>query len=132
MNGFRSDPVWVAMLGHHVGVDPAADVEFGGDPHEAWVAGGDKIAQHLVGHLFMECPFVTERPDVHLQRLEFDAALFWHVVNIDGREVRLAGLWAEAGEFRDADADGVVAILVWVVKGFECFTGCACHGLYKR
>jgi len=117
------------MLGHYVGVNAAADVEFGSDAHEAWIAGGDKIAQHLVGDLFMECTFVTERPDVHLQRFQFDAALLWYVVDIDGREVWLAGFGAEAGEFRDADADGVVAILVWVFKGFECFTWCACHGL---
>jgi hypothetical protein len=48
-------------------------------------------------------------PDIELQGLQLDAALVGHVLELERREIRLSGLRAQAGEFRDRHANRVVA-----------------------
>jgi len=118
------------MLGNNISVDTAAHIELGGDAHESWITGSDEVTQHLIGDCLVECTFIAERPDVHLQCLQLDAATFRNVVDIDSREIWLAGFGAEASEFRNTDVDGVVAPLIGIFKGLECFTWCAGHRLH--
>src|SRR5690606_41916896 len=62
---------------------------------------------------------VAERPHVQLQRLEFHALLVRYVGDVDHAEVRLAGLGAQAGEVRHADAQGVIPLGLRVGAGFQ-------------
>jgi len=109
------------MLGDHGGVDAATDIEFGGQAHEAGLAGRDQVGQDPVGDGFVESAFFAKRPDVHFQGLEFDAGLIGNVLDFERGKVRLAGFRAQAGEFRDADADGVIALRLWIIKDFQLF-----------
>jgi hypothetical protein len=40
---------------------------------------------------------------------------------MEGGEIRLAGFGAQAGEFRDIDANGVIALGIGIFEGFEVF-----------
>ena len=53
--------------------------------------------------------------------------LIGNVFDFKGREIRLAGLGTQAGEFGHIDADGVIAFRVRIVEGVEFFTGLAGH-----
>ena len=53
--------------------------------------------------------------------LELHAEPVRYVLDLQGREVRLAGLGAQAREFRHLDADAVIALGLGVVEGLEVF-----------
>src|SRR5262249_26825959 len=59
-----------------------------------------EIVEYAVGHGLVEGPGVAEGPDVELQALQLDAQPVRHVVENERREVRLARLRAQTGEFR--------------------------------
>ncbi len=89
---------------------PPRTIELGGQAHETGLGGGDQVVQHAVGHVLVEMPFVAERPDIQLQALQFHAFLVGDVIQDQGGEIRLAGLGAQAGEFRDFHVDVVIAL----------------------
>ncbi len=93
------------MLGDHRRVDASADVELGTDAHESRAAGVYQILEDTVGHRLVEGALVPERPHVQFQGLELDAELLWDVVDVQGREIGLAGLRAQTGKLRDAHPD---------------------------
>jgi uncharacterized repeat protein (TIGR01451 family) len=121
-------PSRLAVFGHHIGEDAAAHVELGGQPHEARIGGPHQIVEDAVGDVLVEVAFLAERPHVQLEALQFDAALVRDVVQIQGGEVRLAGLRAQAGEFGDFHVDVVIPIRLGVVEGFQGFAWLAGHG----
>ena len=106
------------MLGHHRRIDAAAHQKLGGQAHEARVRGLDQVVEDPVGDVLVEGAFLAEGPDVELQGLEFHAARIGHVVQLQGGEVRLAGLGAQAGELRHGDVDGVIPARVGIFEGF--------------
>ena len=120
----RRLPARLAVFGHDVGEDAAAHVELGGEAHETGLGGGNQVVQHAVGHILMEMPFVAESPDVQLQALQLHAFFVGDVIQDQGGEIRLAGLGAQAGEFRDFHVDVVVAPGLRVGESFQCLVGC--------
>ncbi len=115
------------MFGDDIGEDPAAHKELGGQAHEARFGGFDQIVKNAIGHCLMEAALVAERPDVKLEALEFDAGFFRNIVENQRGEVRLAGLRAQAGEFRDLHVDLEVALRRRVGESFEGLGGLGGH-----
>ena len=116
------------MLGDDVGEDAAAHEEFGGDAHEARLQFGDEVVEDAVGDGLVETALVTERPDVELEALQFDAFRFGNVIEQDGGEIRLAGFRAQAGEFRNFHVDVEITLRCGVGEGFEGLAGLGAHG----
>ena len=117
------------MFGDHPGVNPAPDIEFAAETHEARASGPNQIVQDPIGDRLMKGAFVPIGPDVLLQGLKFHAAFIRDVFEGEFREVRLPRLGAETGEFRDLDANGVIALRGRVGKGVQFSTWDARHGL---
>ena len=113
----------LAVFNHDVGINPTTNIEFRPQAHEARLAGIDQIIEYPVGDVFMKGAFVTKRPDVQFEGLQFDALLVRYVFKVQRGEVRLAGFWTQAGELRRANADGVIPVRVWVGKGLELLVG---------
>jgi hypothetical protein len=121
-------PTLGSVFGYHCGVDAAAHVELGAQPHETGFGGAHQISENFVGHRFMEGPLVTKRPDVHLQRLQLHTTLIRHIFQGHLREIGLPGLRAKTGELGNRDADRVVSFRAGIVEGFQIFAGLAGHG----
>lgn len=123
----RGLPAFLAVFGDDVGEDAAADVELGGEAHESRLGRGDQVVEDAVGDVLVEVAFLAERPHVELQALQLDALLVGDVVEDQRGEIRLAGLGAQAGEFRDLHVDMVVAARVRIGEGFQRFGGFRAH-----
>ena len=108
---------------HDVGINPATNIEFCPQAHETWLAGADQIIENPVGDVLMEGTFIAKRPDVQFKGLQFDTQLLRYVLKEQRGEVGLAGLRAQAGKFRRANADGVIPVRVRIGKGFQIFAG---------
>ncbi len=124
----RAFPAFLGVLGRHVRVDAAANVEDSGQAHEARLGRFNQFVENLVGHGFVEAAFIAEAPDVHFERLQFHARFFGDVLKIQRAEIRLTGFRTEAGELGDAHADGEIALRGRVGEGFECLAGLGAHG----
>ena len=57
----------------------------------------DQLVQDLVRDRLVKVPFVAERPEIQLERLELQAEGVRHVANADDGEVGLSRPRAEAG-----------------------------------
>jgi len=128
LNAWRRLPAGFAVLGDDVGENAAAHVELRGQAHEARIAGAHQVVEDAIGDVFVEMPFLAERPDVELEALQLHATLVGDVIEIQGGEIRLAGFRAQAGEFRDFHMDVVIAAGIRVVEGFQGFAGQGRHG----
>jgi len=64
-----------------------------------WGDCTDKIIQNPIRDRFGKGSCVSERVEIKLKRLTFDALPFWSVANGDGGEVGLTCDGAEGGEF---------------------------------
>src|SRR5262245_3810333 len=109
------------VLDRDHGVDAAAHVEIADHRHRFWTARVHQIVQDLVHNFLVKGSFTAKRPEVELERLEFDAQLIRHVANANRREVGLARARADTGKFRAFHADLVVPLGPRVGKGFEIF-----------
>src|SRR5262249_11160600 len=98
-------PAFALVLGDDVGVDAAAHVPYTGQAHAARPGRGDQVVEDAVGHGLVEGALVAVAPDVELERLELDAGLVRHVLQVQGGEVGLAGHGADTGELGHAHAD---------------------------
>lgn len=119
----RRLPTGLAVLGHDIGKDAAAHKKLGGKPHESRLRRCDQIIQDAVGDGFMKRTFVSKGPDVKLQAFQFDTGLIRDVVEIQRGEIRLAGLGAQTGEFRDFHMDVEISAWVRIFKGLEVLAG---------
>lgn len=72
------------------------------------------MVQDLVRYRFVERASVTEPPEIKLQGLQFHAVAIGYIFQMQGREVRLAGLRAQTGELGDPNAYGVIPLRVRV------------------
>ena len=97
------------MLDDDGRVDAAAHVESGGQSGEARAHTPDEVVENRIGDRLMEDAKIPIRPDIKLQRFQFDAEGFWDVFEVQYREIGLARLRTETGELRYPDADCVVA-----------------------
>ena len=100
-------------------VDAAPDIEARREPQEARVCRCIKMVGDLIRHGLVKGSTVAERPDVQLQRLQLHTQPVGNIFELQGREVRLAGFRAQAGELRDLHPDGVVALGRGIGKSFE-------------
>jgi hypothetical protein len=67
----------------------------------------------------MEGPNIAEGPNILFQGLQFDAPCSRNILEIQGREIRLPGPWAKAGEFGNIDLNGIIAPGIRVFEHFE-------------
>ena len=84
------------------------------------MGGGDcthKIVQNSIRDRFGKGSCVSERVEIKLKRLTFDALLFRSIANGDGGEVGLTCDGAEGGEFWCGKGDLVGAVGLGVGKG---------------
>lgn len=117
------------MFDHDIRVDSAAHVELGTQTQKARVEQVDQGVGQLVGHGFMKGAPITKGPQIKLERLELDATLVGDVVEVQRGEIRLPGLWAQAGELRHSHLDQVVTIRIGVREGVQIGAGGAGHGV---
>ena len=75
------------------------------------------MIRDLVRHRLVEGPPVAERPDIGLQGLQLHAQPVGDVLELESREIRLAGFRAQAGELRNLHPDRVVALGRRIRKG---------------
>lgn len=127
LDGGRCLPAGLAVFGDDGRVDAAAHVEAGGQPHEARLGGGHQIIEDAVGHGFVERALITVGPDVEFERFQLHALLRGHIFDVQCGEIGLAGLGAEAREFRDVDTNGEIPVWLRVVESFEGFAGFGGH-----
>jgi len=109
------------MCNGNNGVDTASDVEVGNQLHGAGLASLDEVVQDPVRDRLVEVALVPEGPEVEFERFQLDAQLVRDIGERQGREVRLAGLWAEAGKLRTGHVDLVIAPGLRIGKGFDLF-----------
>jgi hypothetical protein len=100
-------------------MNATANVEAGGQPQEAWMYCIAQVGGDLVRHRLMKRAAIAKRPDVEFQGFQLDTQPVGNVFELERREIRLAGFWAQAGEFRQRHADGVVALRCGIREGFE-------------
>ena len=91
------------------GVESAADVETGAETHVARPRKRHQFIEDFVADRLVKRAAVAERVQVQFQRLQFHAYGVRNVVDRELREVRLAGLRAQAGELGRAHPDGIIA-----------------------
>jgi len=106
-SGERADPLRGA----------AADVEFSDDRHPPRPHHFHQVVEDRVHHRFVKDPFVAEGEEIELQAFHLYAVPIGDVTNGDGREIRLPGHGAQAGELRRLERDLVIALGVGVRKG---------------
>src|SRR5262249_35088684 len=70
------------------------------------LACGDEVVEQSIRHLLVEDALIAEALEVEFQGLELDARFTGCVRERDCAEIRLTGLWADAGELGTDDLDG--------------------------
>src|ERR1035441_4861748 len=124
----RSAPKRRASLGDHLSRDAAAHMEVRAQPHEARRHRAREMVDDLVGHGLVERAAVAKRPDIELEGLELNAEPVGHIFELEGREIRLPGARTQAGEFRNADPDGVVGLGGRIGESLDLAGRMARHG----
>ena len=124
----RRLPALLAMFGDHVGENAAAHVEARRQAHETRLDGLDQVVEDAVGDILVKMSLVAKTPDVELQAFQFDAQLVREVIERQHREVRLAGLGAQAGELGDLHVDVEIPPGSGVREGIEGFGRLCAHG----
>jgi len=125
-------PARLAVFGDDIGENSATDIELRGQAHEARGGGGDQVVENSVGDGLVEGTLVAVRPDVELEALQFDAEMVGDVIEKQRREIGLAGLWAQAGEFGNLHVDVEIAVDRGIREGFEGFRRLAGHAWIHR
>ncbi len=115
------------MFGDYIRVNAAAHIENRADTHEIRMDRRGDVIENFIRYGFMKRASIAERPHVELERFEFDTELTWNIFNCERREIGLAGFRAQAGEFRDVDANRKIPAGSWVVEGFELCAGLCRH-----
>ncbi len=82
---------FVRILGANSECNSAASGELRDHNCLAWRACFYEIVQDAVCDRFIEGALIPIRSQIKLERLAFDTEAVWHVIDIDPREIRLAG-----------------------------------------
>ncbi len=98
-----------------------ADVESGDKFHITGLGRGHEVCEDAVAYGFVERAFVTVGPDIEFERFQLDAGLIRDIREAKFREIRLPGLWAQTGEFGDANGYLVVPLRMGVIKDLKLF-----------
>ena len=72
-------------------LDVTAHLEICGHFRFPWIKKVNQVIHNLVSDVFVVDPLITILIDVELETLEFDAPLFGHILNLNGREIRKTG-----------------------------------------
>ena len=120
-------PAFLLSGRNHGGKDAAAYIEARRQAHEARPGGQREIIEYAIGDRFVKGALVTVRPDLQFEAFQLDAFAVRHVVEIERREVRLAGLRAQAGKLRYFHVNPVVAARLRIRERRERFGGGAGH-----
>ncbi len=120
-------PARLAVFRDHIGKDATAHKKSGGETHETRLGRFNQIIQYAIGHVLMKMSFIAERPDIQFETFEFDAVLLGHIIQQQRGEIRLAGLGAQTGEFRDFHMDMVVTCDLRIGEGFQGFARLSGH-----
>src|SRR5450432_78768 len=107
-----SCPLGPAPGGGDQGTEPAARREVADHGGADGVGGLDHVAEHAVHDVLLKNPQIAVGQQVHLIRLEFEAALTGDVAQHELAEIGQTGLGAHRGELRHDDLDFVIGILV--------------------
>src|SRR5512137_616937 len=91
------------------GLDAAPDIESALDDQRTRRQSGDQIVQNKVGDGFVKMALVAKRPQVQFEALELHTKFVRKINNSQGREIWLAGQWADTSEFVGFKLDLVVA-----------------------
>lgn len=124
---------WPALLragwmpGHDSGANSSSDVEFCFDLHLYGAYGIDEVVEYLIGDSFVKVPFFSERPEVKLERLQFNDVGTGLIVNREGRKVGLTSSRAKTGKFRANESYFVLPVGVGIGNGLECAIWLDCH-----
>jgi len=98
------------------GFDGAAEAAAGGEfPDDGGgdgFAGFDHIGQYFIDGVFIEDAEIAVAMHIDFERFEFEAMLIRHVGEVDGSEIRQAGLGANGGVFGDFNGDDVPRVLI--------------------
>jgi hypothetical protein len=77
-----------------------------------------KVIQEAVNQMLVKNTFIPEALEIKLQGLELDAPFCGRVGKRNSSEIRLSGLWAEAGEFGTDDFNHVFPAWILIWKSF--------------
>ena len=114
------------MFGNNIGKNAAAHIKPRCQPHKAWLHGFGKVVEDAIGHRLVKRSLIAVRPDIEFQAFQFDAFAVRHVIQIQGREIRLTGFRTQAGKLRYFHVNPIVArrLRIWKrVKVFFWRTG---------
>ena len=100
-------------------MDAAAHKEVRFDRHVAGLYRFHEIIQDLVGNGFMESAFVPVAPKIELEAFQLHAEFVGHIADTDRGKIRLAGLGAEAREFRALHLNIVIPAGIRILEDFE-------------
>jgi hypothetical protein len=81
------------------------------------------MIQDLVRHRLVERASITEPPEIQLQGLELHAMAIGYIFQVQGREVRLAGLRAKTGKLGDSNPYSVIPLGMRIVESLEATIG---------
>ena len=115
------------MLGNDRRINTTTHIEIGRQAHEVGLTDVHQRVEYAVGDVFVEGALVPERPDIQLQRFQFDTAPMRYVFQVEHGKIRLSCFRAQTGELGYADAYRVVTSGVRVLKRLEIFAGLGRH-----
>ena len=115
----RRFPARPAVFRHDTGLKAAPDAKSGRQAHEPGFGEIAKIIENTVGYGLVKRADRAECPDIGLECLEFQTEAVRDIFEFEQGKVRLAGLRAQAGKFRDLDPYRVVTLRVRVFERFQ-------------
>ncbi len=116
-------PAAFSVLDHHGSEYASPDEKVRGKSHKTRTGRSNKIIKHPVGNCLVERALVAVRPDVELEALQFHTLAIGHVIQRQGRKIRLSGQRTEAGKFRNFHVDQEVPMHAWTWKSLEYSAG---------
>lgn len=103
--------------------DAAPDVELAAHFHPHRFGHRDQIRKNLIRHIFVVVTLVAEAPQILLEGLQFIAMRPRRITHPNGREVRLAGRRAIAGELTRHALDLIQALRARIRKALDLLRG---------
>ena len=106
-------------MGGDFGGDAAAGAEVADDSHATGFTARRQIVENIVCQLLVEDAFVAVALEIELEGFKLKAELVGAIRDMDGAEIGLTGLGAEAGKFRTIDLDIIVPLGMGILESFQ-------------